>query len=164
MMVERSTGESHTEAPMADFMQPTAMSIKRDPSCRCCQNSHLRSPLTGLYRRSEHIDPSRIDEAAIAFTRRKARCRRSRSGDILELKNRFSLLIETRDECEKDSTLPPEPPQALFLESESPSLNVLDTKEYMDFTVVLDSGAAGHVVDSADTPGYEVTESPGSRM
>ena len=50
-----------------------------------------------------------------------------------------------------------------LLQSETPQLNVMHQKEHFDFEVILDSGAAEHVVDNADTPGYELKESPGSR-
>jgi hypothetical protein len=50
-----------------------------------------------------------------------------------------------------------------LLESVSPQLNTLSMQEYTTFNVVLDSGAADHVVDSVETPGYEVQESPGSK-
>ena len=47
--------------------------------------------------------------------------------------------------------------------SESPEVHVMDNPEYVDFHLVLDSGAAEHVVDNVDTPGYEIQESPGSK-
>ena len=39
----------------------------------------------------------------------------------------------------------------------------MEQQEYIDFEVVLDSGAADHVADSSDTPGYEIKESAGSK-
>ena len=39
----------------------------------------------------------------------------------------------------------------------------MSAPEYTDFNVVLDSGAADHVVDNADTVGYKVHESAGSK-
>ena len=50
-----------------------------------------------------------------------------------------------------------------FPETESPQINVLATTEYMPFSVVLDSGAADHVVSSSEAPGYQISESPGSK-
>jgi hypothetical protein len=50
-----------------------------------------------------------------------------------------------------------------LLQSESPQLNVLDQHEFIDMEIVLDSGAADHVIDKADAPDYEVKESAGSR-
>ena len=50
-----------------------------------------------------------------------------------------------------------------ILESESPQVHSLTTPDYMPFSVVLDSGAADHVVSNAETPGYEITESAGSK-
>ena len=50
-----------------------------------------------------------------------------------------------------------------FLESACPSINVVDVPEFTEFPIVLDSGAADHVVDSADTPGYALQESWGSK-
>ena len=53
--------------------------------------------------------------------------------------------------------------QINFLESTCPSVNVVDAPEFTEFPVVLDSGAADHVVDNADTPGYVINESWGSK-
>jgi hypothetical protein len=50
-----------------------------------------------------------------------------------------------------------------LLQSESPQLNVMDQHEFIDMEVVLDSGAADHVIDKADAPDYELKESAGSR-
>ena len=49
------------------------------------------------------------------------------------------------------------------LEWSSPSVNVVEQPEHIDFNVVLDSGAAEHVVNSSDTPGYTVVPGPGSQ-
>ena len=65
-------------------------------------------------------------------------------------------------ELKKEET-PPQAQPVSFLDSEVPQLNVMEEKEFLDFEVVLDSGAADHVVDSADTPGYSVQESAGSK-
>jgi len=51
-----------------------------------------------------------------------------------------------------------------LLESISPEINVVSAPEYSDIHVVLDSGAADYVVDNAETPGYHVRESIGSRL
>ena len=50
-----------------------------------------------------------------------------------------------------------------LLESENPEIHSLDTPEYIPFHVVLDSGAADHVVNVSATPGHQIEESPGSR-
>ena len=50
-----------------------------------------------------------------------------------------------------------------MLQSENPQLNVIEQHEFIDFEVVLDSGAADHVVAQADAPSYELKESPGSK-
>ena len=50
-----------------------------------------------------------------------------------------------------------------ILESENPEIHVMESRDYMPFDVVLDPGAADHVVDNADTPGYTIHESPGSK-
>ena len=50
-----------------------------------------------------------------------------------------------------------------ILESESPQINSLTTPDYTPFSVVLDSGAADHVVSATETPGYAIRESPGSK-
>jgi len=47
---------------------------------------------------------------------------------------------------------------------EEPAVNVVEDPEHNDFAVILDSGAADHVVDSAITPGYGVQESFGSKV
>ena len=39
----------------------------------------------------------------------------------------------------------------------------MEAPEYMPFNVVLDSGAADHVVDQAEAPGYQLHESAGSK-
>ena len=39
----------------------------------------------------------------------------------------------------------------------------MDQHEFLDMEVVLDSGAADHVIDKADAPDYELKESAGSR-
>ena len=39
----------------------------------------------------------------------------------------------------------------------------MDQHEFIDLEIVLDSGAAEHVIDKADSPDYEVKESAGSR-
>ena len=63
-----------------------------------------------------------------------------------------------------DSGHPPRTEQLLsFLDEEVPQLHVMEENEFIDFEIVLDSGAADHVVDSADTPGYQIQESAGSR-
>ena len=49
------------------------------------------------------------------------------------------------------------------MQAESPQLNVMDQHEFLDMEVVLDSGAADHVIDKADAPDYELKESAGSR-
>ena len=48
-------------------------------------------------------------------------------------------------------------------ESVSPEIHALRTQEYSNFNVVLDSGAADHVVGISGTPGYEIKESAGSK-
>ena len=55
--------------------------------------------------------------------------------------------------------------QALLqvLEWSAPSLNVMDQPEFLDFNVVPDSGAAEHVANSDDAPGYDVRPGAGSR-
>ena len=50
-----------------------------------------------------------------------------------------------------------------ILESESPEIHVMGSQEYTTFNVVLDSGAADNVVDNAETPGYQLHESAGSK-
>ena len=50
-----------------------------------------------------------------------------------------------------------------LLESESTEIHNLDVPEYTPFHVVLDSGAADHVVNSTETPGYPILESAGSK-
>ena len=50
-----------------------------------------------------------------------------------------------------------------LLESESPSINTLETPAYLPFHVVLDSGAADHVVNATETLGYDIEDSPGSK-
>ena len=50
-----------------------------------------------------------------------------------------------------------------LLESENPEIHSLDAPEYIPFHVVLDSGAADHVVNISEAPGYQIEESPGSR-
>ena len=42
-------------------------------------------------------------------------------------------------------------------------LNIVEEPEYLDINVTLDSGAAEHVADAEDAPGYTVNPSPGSR-
>ena len=50
-----------------------------------------------------------------------------------------------------------------FLDAETPELFTVEQQEFIDFEVVLDSGAADHVADSSSTPGYEIHESAGSK-
>ena len=50
-----------------------------------------------------------------------------------------------------------------ILESEGPEIHALANQEYSNFSVVLDSGAADHVVDITQTPGYQLQESAGSK-
>ena len=50
-----------------------------------------------------------------------------------------------------------------ILESENPEIHALSNQEYGSFNVVLDSGAADHVVDISETPGYQLQESAGSK-
>ena len=50
-----------------------------------------------------------------------------------------------------------------LLESENPEIHSLDTPEYIPFHVVLESGAADHVVNVSEIPGDQIEESPGSR-
>ena len=57
----------------------------------------------------------------------------------------------------------PDEKMAGLLETEAPEINSLETPEYTPFHVVLDSGAADHVVNSTETPGYDIVESVGSR-
>ena len=51
-----------------------------------------------------------------------------------------------------------------FLEFGGPELHALSNQEYTLFNVVLDSGAADHVVDSSKTLGYTVHGSAGSKV
>ena len=50
-----------------------------------------------------------------------------------------------------------------LLELPQPSLNVLPEPVYLDMRVLLDPGAADHVVDSREAPGYAIEESAGSK-
>ena len=50
-----------------------------------------------------------------------------------------------------------------FLDEEVPQFHGMEQKEYLDFEVILDSGAADHAVDSAVTPGYPIQGSAGIR-
>ena len=56
-----------------------------------------------------------------------------------------------------------EMPHVNILESESPEIHALSSQEYSSFNVVLDSGAADHVVDISETPGCQLQESAGSK-
>ena len=57
-----------------------------------------------------------------------------------------------------------EPPRHLgFLDSEIPELHAMSSQDYFDFEVILDSGAAEHVIGGGDIKGYEVLESAGSK-
>ena len=51
----------------------------------------------------------------------------------------------------------------MLLESERPEIHSLDAPELTPFHVVLDFRAADHVVNSSETPGYEIVQSAGSR-
>jgi hypothetical protein len=42
-------------------------------------------------------------------------------------------------------------------------LNIVEEPDYIDINVTLDSGAAEHVADASDAPGYVVNPSPGSK-
>ena len=42
-------------------------------------------------------------------------------------------------------------------------LNMVEEPEFFDMNVTLDSGAAEHVADIDDAPGYTVSPSPGSK-
>ena len=42
-------------------------------------------------------------------------------------------------------------------------LNLIEEPEFTDINIVLDSGAADHVADNVEAPGYDVKESPGSK-
>ena len=42
-------------------------------------------------------------------------------------------------------------------------LNIVEEPDYIDINVTLDSGAAEHVADASDAPGYMVSPSPGSK-
>ena len=44
------------------------------------------------------------------------------------------------------------------------NLNVVEEPEYIKMDLVIDSGAADHVADTREAPGYEVTPSQGSRQ
>ena len=48
-----------------------------------------------------------------------------------------------------------------LLQTEEKELN--NVQQDLPFEIVLDSGAADHVSDSVDAPGYEVTPSAGSK-
>ena len=50
-----------------------------------------------------------------------------------------------------------------MLEWSTPGLHVVQEPEFYDINIVLDSGAADHVADSSDAPGYKVSEGPGSK-
>ena len=50
-----------------------------------------------------------------------------------------------------------------MLEWSTPGLNVVQEPEFYDFNIVLDSGAADHVVDDSEAPGYKVLAGAGSR-
>ena len=50
-----------------------------------------------------------------------------------------------------------------LLETIQPELNAVSEPEYLDLGVVLDSGAADHVVDRREAAAYELQESPGSK-
>ena len=50
-----------------------------------------------------------------------------------------------------------------ILEAESPEVHSLSEQEFTAINVVLDSGAAEHVIDIKDAPGYQLEESAGSR-
>jgi len=49
------------------------------------------------------------------------------------------------------------------LEYVTPNLQVVQEPEYHDIQIVLDSGAADHVVNSRDVPGYKPTPGAGSK-
>ena len=50
-----------------------------------------------------------------------------------------------------------------ILESESPEIHSLSSQEYNTFNIVLDSGAADHVVNDSAIPGYKIEDSIGSK-
>ena len=50
-----------------------------------------------------------------------------------------------------------------ILENENGEVNAIGDADTLPFPVVLDPGAAEHVADSIDAPGYSVEPSPGSR-
>ena len=53
--------------------------------------------------------------------------------------------------------------QLQVLEWSTPGLNVVQEPEFYDFNIVLDSGAADHVVDDSEAPGYKLLAGAGSR-
>ena len=50
-----------------------------------------------------------------------------------------------------------------ILESSEEDILTFDGQDTVPFEVVLDFGAADHVADNADAPGYKLEQSPGSK-
>lgn len=51
-----------------------------------------------------------------------------------------------------------------YLPLEVPTDLIVQEPQFYDFSIVLDSGAAGHVVDGSEAPGYKVIAREGSKV
>lgn len=125
------------------------------------------SIISHVFRSYEH-DASHVSRAGSIDTRSYLNFQEhGRSGRFVEVKDTAARIFGrqqwTRLPEEVAWDIVPNDPQAGRLEPESPETHSLvqeslDAPEYAPFHLALDSGAADHVVNSTETPGYPIVE------
>ena len=83
-------------------------------------------------------------------------CQEQPPTSVTTVNNRFEPLEVTDDPAPEDVNI-------YMLESVNPEINVVDVPDYTPMEVVLDSGAADHVIGTQSAPNHPVRESASSK-